>query len=322
MLRQAPLLVFTVLILFSSWSCGQEAEQDSVPSSSTEVPAPPVSPPVSLQAALERALEVGWQDLRIDVSRRGDAGLELLEIFSSGVAIWDGERQIVLPEGALDKALGAFLSSGFAALPGLLERGGGEAAKRVRCRVLIELDGASEEVILLEKEAPVEALLTLADDLFALARPAVADGRGAADLATGLELVAAGELAPEVLRLLAHRKPELGQQGEGWLLNIRGARATVRRFSSTSGYGPPQPLALSGEQLLEFSRALSAARFWDLPTNVAATGYSELKVSLFDHQSAVVARTFAGRDAAAEVDNLSRLESCFAVLDRFLEEPG
>ncbi len=319
MLRQARFLVLTVLMLFS-WACGQQAEQASVPGSSAELPAPPASPPVSLQAALEQALEVGWQDLRIDISRRGDAGLEFLEIFSSGVAIWDGERQIVLPEGALRQALGAFHKSGFAALPRLLERGGAEAAKRVRCRVLIELDGASEEVILLKKEAPMEALLTLADDLFALARPAVAEGRGAADLATGLELVAAGELAPEVLRLLAHRKPELGQQGEGWVLNIRGARATVRRFSSTSGYGPPQPLELSTEQLVELSRALGAARFWELPTNVVAAGYSELKVSLFNHQSAVVARTFSGRDAAEEVENRSRLESCFAILDRFLEE--
>ena len=56
-------------------------------------------------------------------------------------------------------------------------------------------------------------------------------------------------LAPETLRLTMHEKPELGTEGRGFLMQLRGRRLSVQGFSTADGYGPPGVAELTADEL-------------------------------------------------------------------------
>ncbi|MCP4201213.1 MAG: hypothetical protein GY769_04685 [bacterium] len=256
---------------------------------------------VEIGAALDAALAKGWNNLHLLVECQGADGMERVEVFSSGVATWGGDRQFELSQEALLGLLGKIRESRFADLEEFY--GGPDPVRvkqqgvRIPCRVRLEIDGIAKQVAQRLEGEQSEVLKRLALEILDLCRQPGLAGVSIASLSAGLDRLARGELRPEALRLLVHRKPEpRSADGDvkGWLLKIVGRWATIQSFTPGTGYGVPVRRQLGDEELAAILGRLLEEGFESLPSNLYSEHYTDISVEILGRDKRVQARRFAG----------------------------
>ncbi len=288
----------------------------------------------ALAAAIASALAGSddWSSLHLFTECRRDAGLESLEIFGNGVAIRDGKRQFEVSAAEIRALLAALQKADFAAMP---ETFGGRKnprelqrpprpapdqeglfALRVICRVELSIAGHTKRVAQLDEGEQSESLKELSEELFRVCAEPVREGIGAADLGDGLAKIGRGELAPETLRLMLHRKPEPNEpvSAEGFLLRLDGRQATSRPVDSSGRFAAATVLELTPVELRTLARELGGRELAELPVNLYAADYTDLSIDVLDHKKSVQARRFAGMSATTHGELQRRFEDLYALL--------
>jgi hypothetical protein len=263
-----------------------------------------------LRAALTRALEqpAARSGLRLFAEGFDRGVYSKVEVFGRGVGIWDGKRQFHASPRQVDAAIRAALDARFPEMaptygseaeqqPARQEPTGGGPVRLV-CAVEIEAGGAARRVEQVAGGPQHTPLLELAAGLLSRWRAAGEGGVAAASLDDGLAKIAAGSLAPESLRLTLHEKPELGTEGRGFLLEMRGRELSWRAFDSAEGYGAPRAAELTDDALRALAGRMAELAPGRLPVNLYAPAYLDLTLEVLGHRVSVQARRFAGMTAA------------------------
>lgn len=269
--------------------------------------------------------------LLVECRPRDGGAMRSLEVFDSGVAIWEGRRQFTLDRNRRAAILATFEEAGFAAFEPVYggrstpreevsEDPPGAAVVTVICRVSLVLGEAGKQSAQLEKGEQFEALRSLAEGLLEICEAPARLGVSAADLAEGLELLARGRLAPETFSLVLHRKPAAGAPGQeaaggGLLLRIHGTAVTTQPYDPVAGYGEPTVLTLSPAETRRLAGDLAAAAPDDLPANLWARDYTDLTLRVLDHRRSLQARQFAGMTPTSKGEAQSRFDRIVAALE-------
>ena len=270
-----------------------------------------------------------WSDLHLAVECQGESGARSLVAFGNGVALWNNRRQLTLTLTELTHLLSLLEDADFGGLanryggrkapPGGSVEGeeGPENAILITCRVELTLNGVRKEVVQLAKGEQSPIFKRLAESLLDFCQEQGEAGVAAADLSDGLEKVARGELAPEVLGVLLHRKPDAAsalEGGQGFLLRLTGRHATTRPYDPAEGYGEVLELELSPAEMETLARSLVDLTPASLPGNLWARDYTDLTVRIFDHRKSVQARQFTGLTRFTHGQRQRDFESIVGVL--------
>jgi hypothetical protein len=316
-LPSSPLLVVALASLTSltAVGCAGRAPRPVTPAApGAGSAAAPAAAPDPVTAALRQALASGrWEEMRIDAEcRRPDGSYPAVTVFGSGVGLWQRERQFELTGSQVRELLVAFWNAGFAAL-GETQGGtapapatapppatgaspapvvAGAAAPTLTCSVALQLGGVAKRVNQLATGRQSAELARLAGALLDACEAPGRAGATAASLTDGLRKVAAGELAPEVLRVDVQRTGE-GPDATGWLLALEGGVVTGRGFQATAGYGEPRQRRLSEDEVAALARLL-IDNAEGLPFNLYADQYTDLTIEVLNHKASIQARRFAG----------------------------
>jgi hypothetical protein len=325
----ASLLSFGATLVLSGMAAGV-APPASLGPQAGAVPRPgtPPAPDPALSEAVTRALEQaaaeGWSALHIETECQNDAGrLDRVEIFGSGVAIWNRQVQFRLSRAQVDDHLEGFRQSGFADWPPSF---GGktppsiqqEQPPRVICRVVLELDGVTKQVAQFQKGEQSNELKGLARGILDASRERAESGVRAESLSDGLRKIASGALAPEAFQVTVNRRARRGtpaSEAESWLLKIdRGETTTLPR---TEGKDPGEPLRieLGAEDLARLAGQLEKADLAGLPGNLYADRYTTVLVRVLDHRTQIQARPFAGMTSETHGEAQERFDQALAVLE-------
>jgi hypothetical protein len=295
-----------------------------------------LSPPAAaVRAALAAAIaEPQRRDhLKLAVECSRDDRMPSVEAFGSGVGIWERRRQFSLSPTEISSLLAALQKADFAGLqPSYGEPGELEvpepgpphtaAAARVTCRVRLSLDGLSKEVVQFGEGEQSATLRELAESVFRICEEPAHSGVEAESLTDGLEKISRGELAPETLAVMLHRKPELAappDEGGGFLLRVSGRTARTELYTRASGYAAPLLLELGAAQIEGLAAELAARHPERLPANLYATEYTDLEIAVLDRRVSVQARGFTGMTAATHGERQADFDAIFATLSRLQE---
>ena len=181
--------------------------------------------------------------------------------------------------------------------PGFEETYGGrpktgkqEAPLKVSCRIALDIDGMKKSSAQLFDAEQSADLLGLAgrilDDVDKLA------GRGVAanDIGDGLDKIAAGVLAPDVLNLRLVSLPADLHSGDGYILRVEAAVISRQTYAPGRAIGTPQSLPITGCQMKRVIDSLRERGFATLPQNLHRADMTELDVSVLGHRKTVIAR--------------------------------
>lgn len=266
----------------------------------------------ALRDALKQALHDTRRgpDLRLVVECSTDQGPRALEVYGNGVAVWNRRRQFELAPDQVAGLLELLLAEDLAALedlygkkpqPGLRspdeQQPGQGVALRVICRVSVDVAGLHKESVQLDRGQESARLRRLAHSLLAACESSAESGIEIEDLQAGLTRLAEGELAPETLHLMLHRKPaprSTATESRGFLFRLDGATAVTRLFDPLEGYDEPIEMQLEPGALRALAALLAARRAGELPINLYAEAYTDLSLKILDRKRAVQARQFAG----------------------------
>jgi hypothetical protein len=307
----------SILLLFLAlWGCAQAHHPAA---SGAEAAAQTGEAKATGGQGLERALgqalaSRSWTGLRIDAECRTEAGYRSARLFDSGVGAWNRERQFKLSREQVLALLQEFQAAGF---PRMLETYGEAVEKDMAleliCRVRMELDGTAHQSVQLSKGKTSPELLSLAGRVLAMAEEAARSGPEAASLTQGLEGIARGELAPEMLSLHLLRQSE-APSPEGWQLDLEGNRATVRRNPAREGEAP-RTVQLSPAEIADLAGRLAAARWEELPGNLWASEYTDLQIEVLNGRRSLQARQFAGMTPTTHGEAQQRFDRAWEVLE-------
>lgn len=273
-----------------------------------EATARPADPELArrVDQALDHVLAGGSRDGVSVFAECGDDGsLTEVQIFGSGVGIWNRGRQFTLAPAQVTALLERFREVGFSRFQeiyGEIEEEvpvpeEGASILRIVCRVALTVGDVTKQSSQLSEGPRSEELRSLAQEVLALGHGPGAAGVGAESLDDGLAKIAGGTLAPEVLRVLLHRKPDAGPAGaggRGFLLRIEGARATVQPYTTSGGYGDPVAVDLAAPEVARLAALLAEHRAGELPVNLYAPQYTDMVIEVLNRKVDVQARRFSG----------------------------
>jgi len=263
----------------------------------------------ALTTALARAIAGdGWEGLHILSECQEESGRSSqVLIWGNGVGLWNRERQFTLDRSQITRILQAFETYEFPRLrdvyggksdptPHPPGQEGGAAALRVVCRISLELGGVRKAANQLDIGRFSRELVALSRSVLDICRQPAETGVTAESLDDGLAKIARGQLAPEALSILLHKKPDRRTGGgrEGFLLRIDGRRATNRAFGQVEGYGEERRLELGDGDLAAIAERLRASHVDELPANLYATDYTDFTVIVLNRERRVQARQFSG----------------------------
>ncbi len=342
--RIAITLVLALISIGGCRSAGTGAAKQSsstmaVPSSVTE-PADEAGsaagdPSGALGKSLREAHEdrSGWESLQLSAECReiDNPRLRSFVAYGNGVGIWEERRQFVLSEDQIAALLGFLRDAGFLDLQDLYGGSGAtdgvetdgppsvDGGVRIICRVDLELGGHHKESAQRLKGEQSAELRALAERLLDVCEPLGESGVGIESLENGLDKIAAGELAPETLHIMLHRKPEPGvrSEGSGFRLNINGTTASVRRFTAGEGYGGETVVTLGGPEVEDLANRLSEIGVEHLPVNLYAEDYTDLRIEILNQRAAIQARSFAGMTPTTHGDLQGQFDQILEILERF-----
>jgi hypothetical protein len=271
----------------------------------------------ALDAALARR---SWNELRIDSECRDEGeALRTIRLYGTGVGIWNHERQFAVPQKRLLDLLKEIDRARFSRIPGpsAEEEEGEEEGIEMPCRVQIVLDGTEKQAERREEkegeEEEAAELEPLAERILAVGESFGRAGVAVASLDEGLEKLARGELAPEVLTLHLLRQPEGGESG--WMLRVEGGDARLSRISPETGWTRPQRIHLSAAEVADLARTLAAARPNDLPVNLYSSSYQDLRIEVLGHAKSIQARQFAKMTPETQGEKQERFDRLGKVLE-------
>jgi hypothetical protein len=304
-----------------------------------EVAKEPMTPDdetVAMRALIERSLtdpEVRGS-LELLTECRNETGMRTMRIWSDGLGIWQGTKQIQLESEEVTAVLEHLRKADFAGFAPIYggrkqedprEHGRPDdgSAVLIICRVQVSLDGQTQQSAQRAKGEQSEVLRALAEAILALGEGAAKSGLGAESLVDGLERVGRGELDPRVLRAMLHRKPsvhEAAEYGPGSLLRLEGREATTRRHDPGSGYGEEIALELEARVVRNLALVLAGLDPAAMPVNLWAPVYTEVAVEVLDHRISVQARQFAGLEPATHGDLQKDFDAVVQTLFRLQEQ--
>lgn len=284
-----------------------------LPAARSEVPEPS-----AVARAIAAAREAGPGPFGLRVDSTGAAGHRSLELFPSGVAIWNGRAQLRLAPALRGALLEALLAGGFASLePSYGGRPGAppeRAALRVVRRVVLEIGGLSASSVQLAEGEQSPKLEGLAEALLDLVAPLAKDGITADDLGDGLAKLATGVLAPETFTLRFVELPPRASEAAGSILRLGQGTATFQSYAPGREIGEPVSHELSDKQLAAVVAALRAAELPTLPVNLWSEAHLELELAVLEHRQSLVARPFSRLSPEALGEAQQRFEKLVAAL--------
>lgn len=258
-----------------------------------------------LEEELQEWLKSPHERLRIAVSCQGEERHSQVELFGSGVGIWQERLQFPAPSSALDRIVESLLEADF---PGWKSEYGGDvrasqqAVLQMICRVQVEINSARKSVVQYEKGKRFEELFRLAEAIFELTESLRESGIVAASLSDGLEKVQGGALAPPVLEIVVHWKKgheESILRLDGTQLEAQGTGMGDESFTRTA--------ELTAKEVGELAGKLVDLDFSGLPRNIDIPGYTVVQVRVLDHRHSVQGRDFAGDLASRDEEAGKRL---------------
>ena len=255
----------------------------------------------ALGAAVQRQT---WNDLRLDTECRTEEGLRSATIYGSGVGVWDRAQQLAMTRQEVLALLRELAAAGF---PHLRETyGEGEDEVELICRVRLDLDGVTKQVHQLSTGPQSPELKRLAERILERAEEAGRAGPGASSLTDGLEKIARGELAAELLAIHVLRQAEAPGSPQGWDLTLEGGKLVVRRLPATDE--EPRPVRLAPAEVAGIAGQLAAARLEELPVNLWAPEYTDFEIRVLDRRRSLQARRFAGMTPATHGELQQRFD--------------
>ncbi len=294
-----------------------------------------LTPATPEDAAFERALDTArsrksWNDLRIDADCQDQTQLpRTVRLYGSGIGIWNHQRLFTVPRETLIDLLAEVDRARFSRLPDTFESDEGEGEEEgfeLTCRVGVALDGTEKQAqqILEREESPV--LKALADHILDVGEKLGPAGITVTSLEDGLEKIARGELAPELLTLQLLRRPEDAHSSEGgWMLRIESGEARLSRISD-AGWSAPRRIRLSAADVAGLAGALAGVRPSDLPANLYSTWYQDLQIDVLNRTKSIQARQFARMTPETHGEKQQRFDQLVAALEaleaRFRNAPG
>jgi hypothetical protein len=279
----------------------------------------------ALDAALARK---SWQDLRVDSECQDETGrLRSVRLFGAGVGVWNNERQFTVSRERLLGILDAVRRAGFGEMR---ESYGGkddpeparpqEWGLELICRVRVALDGADRQSYQLSEGRQSAELKALAEQILAVGAELGPPGVAAASLDDGLDKIARGELAPEILTLQLQRQAEDPRSSEqGWILRVEEGRAQISFHTPQTGWTDPRQVRLSRDEIAGLARQIAAARPGDLPLNLYSTWYEDLEIRVLNRKAILQARRFANLTPETHGEKQKRFEQLIATLDALQE---
>ncbi|HVS14295.1 MAG TPA: hypothetical protein VMV46_10240 [Thermoanaerobaculia bacterium] len=257
--------------------------------------------PAAISSALRAARDAPAPAYRLRVDCAGDRGVRSVEVFPSGVAIWDLRTQVALPEATRRALVRQLDEGGFAALepryggkPEKDDRDGEPAAAlRVVCRVELELETLRASSIQLADGEQSAALAELANALLDSVAPLAREGVRADSLEQGLQKLSSGELRPEGFELRFVELPRRDAEISGSILHVAHRTATRRTYAPGAELGSPASVDLEDGSFRALIGAIAAADLSSLPVNLWAEDQLELEVRVLGHGRSVYARPFS-----------------------------
>ena len=250
----------------------------------------------AFERALDAALKRGaWSDLWIDSDCQDKTNLpRSIRLYGNGVGIWDGRRQFAVSRESLLGLLAELDRARFSRMRESVEEDEGEG---------------EEEMLPRGRRETAERILAVGAELGP-------SGSAVESLGEGLEKVARGELAPEVLTVQLLRQPENLRSGEtGWMLRVEGAEARLSLISPDTGWSQPRRIRLSSAEVADLANALAAARPADLPGNLYSPWYQSLEIGVLSRTKSIQARQFARMTAETHGEKQGRFDRLVAVLE-------
>jgi hypothetical protein len=307
------------LVLVHAWflAAGASGQTESGP------PSPAAD---LLSSRLEQAREEASPSaFRLRVNCRGERGARTVEVFPSGVAVWDLRTQVVLDEGTRRDLLDLLAERGFPALEpqygGRLDPARPQAAVRVVCRVALELDGLDKSSIQLAEGEQSAQLHALANDLLDRVAAHAPKGVTARDLADGLQKLALGALLPEGFELRFLDLPAAGGETAGVILRVQADVLSLQPYAPGHEVGEAVSRHLVEDELPSLVETLVQADFAALPVNLWSDDQLEIEVRVLGHGRTIYARPFSRLAGERPVVAQERLAQLVAVL-RSLRAPS
>jgi hypothetical protein len=190
------------------------------------------------------------------------------------------------------------------------------------CRVHVLLDGTEKQAQQIAEEGESSVLKALADRILAAGEGPGPSGVTVGSLQEGLEGVAGGALAPELLTLQLLRQPENLNAGDGgWMLRVEGGEARLSLVSN-AGWTMPRRLRLTAAEVADLARAIAAARPADLPGNLYSSSYQDLQIGVLNRTKSVQARQFAKMTPETHGEKQERFDRLVAVLEALQARVG
>ena len=257
----------------------------------------------SLDDVIQAAINDAEIPFQLEVSCANAQSRRSLAVYRGRVGVLNRTQQVALSEA--DRAM--MLAMLFEARFSKLEARYGEQKKaekkeaplRVSCRVHLEIAEQTKTSVQLYDGAPSPVLLNLADALINVAEARTDTAINIASLENGLEKLATGALAPEVLELRLVRLPEDASQG--FILRIEGGDVVRQAYAPGDTVGDPVAQPLDACMSAKAIDALRENRVWDLPRNLKRAGTTELDLSVLGQKKSVIARSSYRRaDDAAQ----------------------
>jgi hypothetical protein len=261
---------------------------------------------------VQQAAELPEAFFRLETHCPDQQIIRELQLLPSGVAIWNRRTQLRISPAMRSELLGDLLRGGFFALEarygGRDDPGRPGAAVRITCRVTLELEGSARSSVQLAEGRQSTELASLANVLLDRVQPLVASGITPDNLTDGLDQLAAGKLAPELLRLRWVLLPGTPGNGPGTISRIHESVFSRRRYTPGREIGDTSERALEAEQIQALAQRLDRVGFESLPINLWSDDPIEIEVGVLGHRKTVLARPFGDLESQRDEQAQARLE--------------
>ncbi len=241
-----------------------------------------------------------------------------LTVFGSGVGLWNREKQFVLTKDEHKELLVRMERSGLFDMPQNPKPTREEAKVTegpvIMRSVSVRVGDLERTVFQTNRVWTLPALETLVSELFGLCEKPATKGIGASDLPDGLEKIAKGKLAPEVLSVVVNIPPLAAPPARGYVVMIEGGVSSKTVLDSGQTPAPAMKTTLPAEEVRSLARLISERRFAGFPGNLSRENYADVRIQVLSHVKSVQARKFAGLDPGKYQPEQKALEEIIGVV--------
>lgn len=244
-------------------------------------------------------------------------GKHHLVVWGSGVGLWNREKQFKLSNKEVRSLLELLVTGGYFELPDKPAPPWGTPAGRqpqapqVLRAIGVKIGDLSKLVSQNNRVPKLESFDKLVGELFARCERAAAAGVAAKDLEDGLEKIASGTLAVEVLAISVSEPPlpagASSPPADGLIVKLEEGEL-VRIVQPSEGELTETRWRPGRDEIRQVAALVREAGFSKIPGNLYRPRYVDVQVVLLNHRKNVQARPFAGMDPAARQAEQAALE--------------